>query len=36
MAVLGLLDDDTPLAERPVLPIALDVHPEALLLRRTG
>jgi len=36
IAVLGLLDDDTPLAERPVLPIALDAHPEALLLRRTG
>lgn len=36
IAVLGLLDDDTPLVERPVLPIALDVHPEAMLLRRTG
>ncbi len=36
IAVLGLLDDDTSLAERPVLPVALDVHPEALLLRRTG
>ncbi|MEO5963533.1 MAG: bifunctional DedA family/phosphatase PAP2 family protein, partial [Thermomonas sp.] len=34
VSVLGLLDDDTPLADRPVLPIALDAHPEALLLRR--
>ncbi|MGV8944459.1 bifunctional DedA family/phosphatase PAP2 family protein [Thermomonas sp.] len=36
ISVLGLLDDDTPLAERPVLPIGLDAHPEELLLRRTG
>ncbi len=36
IAVLGLLDDDTPLAEQPVLPIALDAHPEELLLRRSG
>ena len=36
ISVLGLLDDDTPLTERPVLPIALDAHPEELLLRRTG
>ncbi len=36
IGVLGLLDDDTPLAERPVLPIALDAHPEELLLRRKG
>ena len=36
ISVLGLLDDDTPLAERPVLPVALDAHPEALLLRRMG
>ncbi len=36
VSVLGLLDDDTTLAERPVLPIALDAHPEALLLRRRG
>lgn len=36
ITVLGLLDDDTPLAERPVLPIALDAQPEQLLLRRKG
>ena len=36
ISVLGLLDDDTPLVERPVLPVALDAHPEELLLRRTG
>ncbi|MGV8923741.1 MAG: VTT domain-containing protein [Thermomonas sp.] len=36
ISVLGLLDDDTPLVERPVLPIALDAHPEVLLLRRKG
>ena len=36
ISVLGLLDDDTPLVERPVLPISLDAHPETLLLRRKG
>lgn len=34
VSVLGLLDDDTLLADQPVLPIALDAHPEELLLRR--
>lgn len=34
--VLGLLDDARPLAEQPVLPIALAGHPERLLLRRQG
>jgi len=36
MSVLGLLDDDTPAQHQPVLPIALDAHREALLLRRMG
>ncbi|MDQ3161042.1 MAG: phosphatase PAP2 family protein, partial [Pseudomonadota bacterium] len=36
IAVLGLLDDDIPLHDQPVLPIALDAHPEDLLLRRRG
>ena len=36
VAVLGLLDDDHALAEQPVLPLALDGHPERLLLRRAG
>lgn len=36
VSVLSLLDDDTSIAERPVLPIALDAHPEAMLLRRSG
>lgn len=34
MAVLGLLDDDLAPSERLVLPLALDAHPERLLLRR--
>ncbi len=34
--VLGLMDDSRPLAEQPVLPIALAGHPERLLLRRQG
>lgn len=34
IAVLGLLDDAHVPAEQPVLPIALDGHPERLLLRR--
>ena len=34
--VLGLLDDDRPLADKPVLPLALDAHPERLLLRRAS
>jgi hypothetical protein len=34
--VLGLLDDERSLAHKPVLPLALDAHPERLLLRRTG
>ena len=34
--VLGLLDDSHVPAEQPVLPIALDGHPERLLLRRAG
>lgn len=34
VAVLGLLDDDVAPAQRPVLPLALDAHPERLLLRR--
>lgn len=34
LGVLGLLDDDLSPAERPVLPLALDAHPERLLLRR--
>ena len=36
MSVLGLLDDDNPAQHQPVLPIALDAHREALLLRRKG
>jgi membrane protein DedA with SNARE-associated domain len=36
ISVLGLLDDDRSLARKPVLPLALDAHPERLLLRRTG
>ncbi|QIL19860.1 bifunctional DedA family/phosphatase PAP2 family protein [Thermomonas sp. HDW16] len=36
VSVLGLLDDDRPLAHKPVLPLALDAHPERLLLRRDG
>ena len=36
VSVLGLLDDDLPLARKPVLPLALDAHPERLLLRRAG
>ncbi len=31
---LRLLDDDVAPAQRPVLPLALDAHPERLLLRR--
>ena len=34
--VLGLLDETRPLARQPVLPVALDAHPERLLLRRAG
>ncbi len=34
--VIGLLDEDTPLARQPVLPVALDARPETLLLRRPG
>ena len=34
VAVLGLLDDDVAPTQRPVLPLALDAHPERLLLRR--
>ena len=33
-ATLGLLDDDTPAAQQPVLPATLDTEAEALLLRR--
>lgn len=36
ISVLGLLDETRPLARQPVLPIALDAHPEALLMRRIG
>ena len=36
VAVLGLLDDDVAPAQRPVLPLALDAHPERLLLRRAA
>ncbi|HWS78301.1 MAG TPA: bifunctional DedA family/phosphatase PAP2 family protein [Thermomonas sp.] len=36
VSVLGLLDDSRPLARKPVLPLALDAHPERLLLRRAG
>lgn len=34
MDVLGLLDSDTPSSEQPILPAALEAHPEALLLVR--
>ena len=34
VAALGLLDDERAAQEQPVLPIALDGHPERLLLRR--
>lgn len=34
ISVLGLLDDAHVPAEQPVLPVALDGHPERLLLRR--
>jgi membrane protein DedA with SNARE-associated domain/membrane-associated phospholipid phosphatase len=33
--VLNLLNDALPPSQRPVLPLALDAHPEALLLRRS-
>jgi membrane protein DedA with SNARE-associated domain len=36
VSVLGLLDETRPLSRQPVLPIALDAHPEAMLLRRSG
>ncbi len=36
MSVLGLLNDDNPPQQQPVLPIALDAHREAMLLRRAG
>jgi membrane-associated phospholipid phosphatase len=36
VSVLGLLDDERALARQPVLPLALDAHPERLLLRRAG
>ncbi len=36
ISVLGLLDETRPLPRQPVLPIALDGHPEQLLLRRIG
>ena len=36
VSVLGLLDDERPLASMPVLPLALDAHPERLLLRRAS
>ncbi|HQQ57948.1 MAG TPA: LssY C-terminal domain-containing protein, partial [Thermomonas sp.] len=36
VTALRLLDDSTPAAERPVLPVALSAHPERLLLRRTS
>jgi len=35
VSVLGLLDDERGPDEKPVLPLALDAHPERLLLRRT-
>jgi hypothetical protein len=35
VSVLGLLDDERTLADKPVLPLALDAHPERLLMRRT-
>ncbi|MEO6154542.1 MAG: LssY C-terminal domain-containing protein, partial [Thermomonas sp.] len=34
VSLLGLLDDSRPLSRQPVLPIALDARPEAVLLRR--
>ena len=34
LAAVGLLDDDLPANARPVLPLALEAHPERLLLRR--
>lgn len=34
VSALGLLDETRPLSRQPVLPIALDARPEALLLRR--
>ncbi|MDE2406503.1 MAG: VTT domain-containing protein [Xanthomonadaceae bacterium] len=34
LSALGLLNDSLPPAERPVLPLALNAHPERLLLRR--
>ncbi|MDI1252540.1 bifunctional DedA family/phosphatase PAP2 family protein [Thermomonas sp.] len=34
ISVLGLLDETRPLPRQPVLPIALDAHPEEMLLRR--
>ena len=36
VTALRLLDDSTPAAERPVLPVALNAHPERLLLRRAS
>ena len=36
VSVLSLLDDERPLAQKSVLPLALDAHPERLLLRRAG
>ena len=36
ISVLGLLDETRPLLRQPVLPVALDGHPEQLLLRRRG
>ena len=36
IAVLGVLDDSHGPAQQPVLPLALDGHPERLLLRRAG
>lgn len=36
VATLGLLDDDTPASEQPVLPATLDTEAEALLMRRPG
>lgn len=36
ISVLGLLDETRPLPRQPVLPIALDAHPEEMLLRRNS
>jgi len=36
VATVGLLDDDTPAREQPVLPATLDAQAEALLLLRDG